>query len=92
MRDSSSSAAGNFIYSFSWNFFGSLLIGTLIGLVCAYFLKNSAKKNPQNQNQQSESLENRETSIMLIIPWVCYLLADVKNYIFYFLITIKLIL
>ena len=69
-------APENFIYSFSWNFFGSLLIGTLTGLICAYFLKNNSKKQQQNP-QNSESLENKEASIMLIIPWVCYLLADV---------------
>jgi len=72
MKDQNS-ATGNVIYSFCWNFFGSVLIGTLTGLACAFFLKNNAKKHTEN----TESLENKEASIMLIIPWVCYLLADV---------------
>lgn len=79
MKDPNTQDPGNFFYSFSWNFFGSLLIGTLTGLICAYFLKNNTKKYPNQQQQQSESLENKEASIMLIIPWVCYLLADVNN-------------
>lgn len=70
----SNSNPGNFFYSFSWNFFGSLVIGILTGCICAYFLKNNSKKQ---LNQQNESQENKEASIMLIIPWVCYLLADV---------------
>ena len=72
MKDQTS-ATENVIYSFCWNFFGSLLIGTLTGLACAFFLKNNAKKT----NQNPESLENKEATIMFIIPWVCYLLADV---------------
>lgn len=75
----SSSNPGNFFYSFSWNFFGSLLIGTLTGCICAYFLKSNAKRQ---QGNHSESLENKEASIMVIIPWVCYLLADVIFYYF----------
>lgn len=75
----SSSNPGNFFYSFGWNFFGSLLIGTLTGCICAYFLKTNAKRQ---QGHHSESLENKEASIMVIIPWVCYLLADVRFYYF----------
>lgn len=74
MRNDDNYKSENIIFSFSWNFFGSVLIGMITGISCAFFLKNNAKKTA---NKNVDTFENKEASIMFLIPWVCYLVSDV---------------
>lgn len=46
-----------------------MAIGFLIGLVCAYTLKNKGTSNEQ-------ATDNKETTILFVIPWVSYLIAE----------------
>ncbi|KRX04262.1 hypothetical protein PPERSA_11386 [Pseudocohnilembus persalinus] len=56
-------AANNFLSSF----IGSMLIGIIIGMFSAYMLKNGKSKL------------NTEITILVIIPWVSYLIASMFN-------------
>ncbi|KAL4493449.1 hypothetical protein ABPG72_007457 [Tetrahymena utriculariae] len=58
------------IYNFLEVFAGSIIIGLLIGILTAYVLKNKEKP-------QGDSSDNTELTILFLIPWVSYLIAEV---------------
>ncbi|EGR30074.1 sodium hydrogen, putative [Ichthyophthirius multifiliis] len=57
------------LYDFLYVFFGSMVTGFVIGLLSAYRLKYKDKQNEETQN-------NTEMTILTIIPWVSYLVAE----------------
>ncbi|EAS03124.2 transporter, monovalent cation:proton antiporter-2 (CPA2) family protein (macronuclear) [Tetrahymena thermophila SB210] len=58
------------LYNFLEVFAGSIIIGLLIGILTAYVLKN--KEKPEGDSQ-----DNTELTILFLIPWVSYLIAEV---------------
>lgn len=59
------------IGSFMLEFFGSVLLGFLIGIVCAIILKKYFGSTSRNSDQEST-----ETTMMILIPWVSYLVGE----------------
>lgn len=53
-------------------FLGSILIGMLIGMITSYILKN--------QDPNKEITENKEQTLLTVIPWVSYLIGEGLQY------------
>lgn len=51
-------------------FFGSILVGMTFGIITAYVMKN-------RERHENESESNTEMTILFLIPWVSYLIAEV---------------
>ena len=59
------------IISFAVLMVGSCILGLIFGFVGSYVLKNINLANSQHVNH--------EITLMMVLPWVSFLTADVKN-------------
>ncbi len=57
------------VAEFLMSLFGSIILGVALGLVLAYLLKR--------QFFLGKRTENVEAAVMLMCPWITYILADV---------------
>jgi len=61
----------SFIWNFCFLFFASVILGFIVGIGCALILKFNFA-NAEYSNTQ----ENTETSMMIFVPWVSYLVGE----------------
>lgn len=72
-------------------FLGSLILGAMLGLIAAFILKRQAQylssekidesgadepKNLRQMNFEDSQNGNTQISLILMCPWICYLIAD----------------
>ena len=64
-------------------FLGSLVVGVIIAILCALIIKNflSTHKDPSKETYSEHDHEqSTETILMVIIPWIAYLIGEVLKY------------
>jgi len=73
------------IINFNFIFWGSCLLGAGVGLLCAIIIRryvtyeranSNNGNNRENGNSQQQQGENSEVTMMILIPWVSYLVGE----------------
>jgi len=61
-------------------FLGSLIIGAIIAMICAFIIKNFIsthyKNNPEEKSQDHGHEQSTEVILMILIPWIAYLIGE----------------
>ena len=88
---SSTAEVSTAVGRFATIFLGSIVLGSMLGLIAAFILKRQSsfntvekldesgpgeQKNIRQQIFEDEQNFNTEISLVLMCPWICYLIAD----------------